>query len=192
MRLLILWLCVMGVSMLMEMLTSSYITMWFAIGGVFAIVFQLLGLPWYAQLLVFLIVSFLSLFLVRHLFAEFMETGHMHIRTLEEKMLSRQAVLTKDATFEGGSVFIDGKLMKAKTSDEEIRLIRGTVVEVVAVEDGVLVIEEAKKVKEDEGTLAGNARKKVNRLKFKKGTKKSNDKEAAEATDETGNTPSFE
>lgn len=184
MKLLILWLCVMGLSMLIEMLTSSYITLWFAIGGLFAVVFQLLGLPWYAQLIIFVVISFLLLFFARHIFAEFMETGSFHIRTLEEKMLSKQAVLTKDATFEEGSVFIDGKLMRAKTSFEDLVLAKGTVVEVVAVEDGVLVIEEAMKVREDEGTLIGNAKKKMKNVSFRMGKKRQKDAQIDEEIEE--------
>ncbi len=99
-------------------------------------------------------------------------------------MLSRQAVLTKDATFEEGSVFIDGKLMRAKTSSEELVLTKGTVVKVVAVEDGVLVIEEAMKVREDEGSLMGNAKKKMKKVNFKLGKKKPKDAPATEEIEE--------
>lgn len=165
MKLLVFWLCVMGVAMLIEMLTSSYITMWFAVGGLFAVFSNLLGFSWIVQLIVFLLVSVLLLLFARTLFVEFMETGKFHIRTLEEKMLSKQAVLTVDTTFEEGSAFIDSKLMKAKTASEDEVLSKGTVVEVIAVEGGILVVRQAPKVKEDEGTLIGNAKKKLRRKK---------------------------
>lgn len=177
MQLLVFWLCVMGVAMLIEMLTSTYITMWFAIGGLFAIFFNLLHISWVVQLIAFLVVSLLLLFFVRNLFTEFMETGKFHIRTLEEKMLSRQGVATVDINSQEGSIFIDGKLMKAKIPAEEESLVKGTVVEVIAVEQGILVVKEASKVKEDEGTLIGNAKKKFIPKKKKKKVKKENDEE---------------
>lgn len=149
MKMIILWLCVMGAAMLIEMLTSTYVTMWFAIGAVFATIVAALGLEWYFQVPVFLISAFICLFVIREPFVSFMENGKFEFRTPEEKVLGKQAVLTEDLGEETGHVFLDGKLMEAKTAEDAFPLSKGTVVEVTGVLEGVLLVEEATQVKED-------------------------------------------
>ena len=160
MKLLILWLCVMGVSMLIEMFSGTYVTMWFAIAGVFAIAVNLLGLEWYFQLGVFVVISVLLIFLVRNTFADFMETGKIVFRTPQQRVIGKKAVLTQDAQEDVVNVFIDGKLMAARAQEPEADLKKGTVVEVTAVEDGILLVQEATNVKEDHSLVESAARKK--------------------------------
>lgn len=166
MKMIIFWLCVMGVAMLVEMFTSAYITVWFAAGGAMAAIVAALGLEWYVQLPVFIVVSVILLFVIRPIFQNYMETGKFEAKSLEEKMLSRKAVLTEDITEESGHLFLDGKLYKATAEEGQEALLRGRVVEVAAVREGVLVVKAVDVIKEDT-KLVGNARKRKRKAMIK-------------------------
>ena len=152
----IFWLCLMGVAMLIEMFTSTYITVWFAAGGAVAAIVAALGLEWYYQIPVFIVVSIILLFTIRPFFKNFMENGKFEVKSPEERILGKVAVLTEDISEETGHVFLEGKLYRAKVSEGQEPLMRGSIIEVTAVEEGILVVKEAEKVKEDT-KLIGNA-----------------------------------
>lgn len=61
------WLAVTAVAAIIEFLTVEMVSVWFTVGGLFAMVTYAAGAPYWAQLIVFILVSVVCLFAFRKL-----------------------------------------------------------------------------------------------------------------------------
>lgn len=146
--LMIFWLILLIVAVLVEVATLGLTSIWFAGGALAAIVAAVLHAPLALQILIFITVSLLLLFFTRPIAVKYFNKDR--VRTNVESMIGRQAIVISEINnLHGiGQVTVNGQEWSARSNDDNIRLVVGAVVEVVAI-DGVKLI-----VKEDEQMAA--------------------------------------
>jgi len=136
----LLWLIIAAVCMVAEMLSFDFFVTCFAIGALGALVSSFLGLPLWAQILVWALVSTVSVFYIRPALKAMM--GNRHHRTSNaDALVGREGKVIETITADGhGYVKIDGDEWRSvSASGSEIPV--GTRVRVVSRESIVLTVE---------------------------------------------------
>lgn len=133
------WLALVIISVVVEALTLGLTSIWFAIGGIAALVASLLGAPLWVQILCFFIVTVLMLVLTRPLAVKYLKPG-LKKTNVDAIPGKTGKVIEKILPVEGkGQVKIDGQIWSAKTEDGVTPIEEDAVVTVVRVE-GVKVV----------------------------------------------------
>ena len=136
------WLVWLGVGLLavvLELLTASaLVSIWFAVGACAAALVSLLDFSIGIQIAVFVIMSFLSMLIVRPVAARYLR-GNV-VRTNADRYIGEKGIVTKKITSnDWGEVKIQGTIWHAvSVADEEIE--EGTRVKVVAIEGAKLLV----------------------------------------------------
>lgn len=128
----ILWLVVFVLMVIIEIATMGLTTIWFAGGAVISFLLALFGVPFKAQIVVFLIVSFLILFITRPIAMK-----HLNLKrtkTNVDELAGKHAVVTKEINnIKGeGQIVLNGIEWTARSEDDEI-VPANTEVEVVEI-----------------------------------------------------------
>lgn len=136
------WLVWLGVGLLavvLELLTASaLVSIWFAVGACAAALVSLLDFSIGIQIAVFVIMSFLSMLIVRPVAARYLR-GNV-VRTNADRYIGEKGIVTKKITsYDWGEVKIQGTIWHAvSVEDEEIE--EGSRVKVVAIEGAKLLV----------------------------------------------------
>ena len=136
------WLVWLGVGLLavvLELLTASaLVSIWFAVGACAAALVSLLDFSIGIQIAVFVIMSFLSMLIVRPVAARYLR-GNV-VRTNADRYIGEKGIVTKKITSnDWGDVKIQGTIWHAvSVEDEEIE--EGSRVKVVAIEGAKLLV----------------------------------------------------
>ena len=132
------WAVVALVCLLVELFTGSFYIMCFAVGAVAAaIVSPFSGV--YLQLVVFIVVSLASIFLVRPLVMRWMHHEKDFIPSNADAIIGRVATVSQDIPANGfGRVALDGDDWKATAKES---LDKGDKVTIVARESIILTVE---------------------------------------------------
>ena len=114
------WLALLIVFVVIEAVTASLVTIWFAAGALAALIVSLFGLPEWACLIVFLTVSVASLVLTRPLVRKKLKPSI--VATNADTVVGQTAVVEEkiDNTAETGSVLISGNRWMARSADGEV------------------------------------------------------------------------
>ena len=136
------WLVWLGVGLLavvLELLTASaLVSIWFAVGACAAALVSLLDFSIGIQIAVFVIMSFLSMLIVRPVAARYLR-GNV-VRTNADRYIGEKGIVTKKITSnDWGEVKIQGTIWHAvSVEDEEIE--EGSRAKVVAIEGAKLLV----------------------------------------------------
>lgn len=136
------WLVWLGVGLLavvLELLTASaLVSIWFAVGACAAALVSLLDFSIGIQIAVFVIMSFLSMLIVRPVAARYLR-GNV-VRANADRYIGEKGIVTKKITSnDWGEVKIQGTIWHAvSVEDEEIE--EGSRVKVVAIEGAKLLV----------------------------------------------------
>lgn len=136
------WLVWLGIGLLavvLELLTASaLVSIWFAVGACAAALVSLLDFSIGIQIAVFVIMSFLSMLIVRPVAARYLR-GNV-VRTNADRYIGEKGIVTKKITSnDWGEVKIQGTIWHAvSVEDEEIE--EGSRVKVVAIEGAKLLV----------------------------------------------------
>lgn len=114
------WIIAMVVFLVIEAVTVGIVSVWFAIGALFAMVTAMLGANLWVQITVFLVVSAIALYFTRPLVKKFV--NNKVEPTNADMLIGKECrvVETIDNLSGTGAVYIDGKTWTARTVDEEI------------------------------------------------------------------------
>lgn len=135
---LLVWLGVIATAALVEAATPTLVSIWFALGGLAALVAAFFGAPLALQLLLFVFVSLGALALARPLAKRWLDP-HI-VPTNADRLLGTQCRVTDEINnaYSTGVVYADGKSWTARSENgETIRA--GELVEILRME-GVTVI----------------------------------------------------
>src|SRR6056297_3045187 len=135
---LIVWAVVLVVSIIVEAATLALVSIWFGVGSLFALVLAYYGFSFYLQLSVFLIISFLSLYL----FIGKRDTVFKIKReaTNLDQVIGDTGVVRKEIKkHDHGIVYVQGKEWTAISKDGEIFEV-GDEVRIEAIEGIKLVV----------------------------------------------------
>ncbi len=114
------WIIAMVVFLVIEAVTVGIVSVWFAIGALFAMVTAMLGADLWVQITVFLVVSAIALYFTRPLVKKFV--NNKVEPTNADMLIGKECrvVETIDNLSGTGAVYVDGKTWTARTVDEEI------------------------------------------------------------------------
>lgn len=114
------WIIAMVVFLVIEAVTVGIVSVWFAIGALFAMVTAMLGANLWVQITVFLGVSAIALYFTRPLVKKFV--NNKVEPTNADMLIGKECrvVETIDNLSGTGAVYVDGKTWTARTVDEEI------------------------------------------------------------------------
>ena len=135
------WLVLLVIFGIVEAATVGLFSIWFAAGALVAMVAALLHAPLWAQIVLFLAVSFVALLLMRPLAKKYLTPSFQP--TNADRIIGQEAVVTEtiDNLKGRGLVSVDGTVWTARAEDEQ-PIAAGTVVKVLRIE-GVKVFVEA-------------------------------------------------
>ena len=139
---LMVWLGIMIITILIEVITIRYFTIWFSIGALAAVAATLLNAPVAVQIVVFVVVSVLALIFLRPILVKWFNRDKKRARV--EGMIGRQAIVISDIdnTQGGGLVRIGKKEWSARRKNDRARYRTGDVIRVTAVTGNYLIVEE--------------------------------------------------
>ncbi len=110
--LIILWSVFIVVTIIVELETSDLVTIWFTVGAIGALIAAALKASAMLQIGIFLVISFILLFLTRPLTKNMMKRGI--VRTNADKVIGMIGVVTKEVLAdEVGEVKVDNTLWRA-------------------------------------------------------------------------------
>lgn len=134
------WLAVTIVSIVVEALTMGLTSIWFAIGGLVALIASLLGAPLWLQIILFLVISAVTLLLTRPLAVRYLRPG-LKKTNVEAIPGKTGKVIETILPVEGkGQVLIDGQVWSAKTDGTDSPIEKESLITVVRVEGVKLVV----------------------------------------------------
>ena len=133
------WIIAMVVFLVIEAVTVGIVSVWFAIGALFAMVTAMLGANLWVQITAFLVVSAIALYFTRPLVKKFV--NNKVEPTNADMLIGKECrvVETIDNLSGTGAVYVDGKTWTARTVDEEI-IPKGQLVKAERIEGVKLIV----------------------------------------------------
>ena len=134
------WLILLVIFILVEIATVGLLTIWFAGGALAAFFVSLSQLGTAVQVIVFLIVSFVLVLLIRPLAQKKINSGH--IRTNAQTLIGEDAVVLEpiDNLQSKGRVMIRGQEWSARSVDDKEKFEKDEVVQVMSISGVKLMV----------------------------------------------------
>ncbi len=132
------WLVLAVVAAVLEVFSSSFITLWFVIGALIAFVCSFFGVPWEIQAIVFVVVSLACLFALRPFALKHANIGE----SKEPSPVGETAHVVEEIPVDGfGRVELSNHMTWSAKSANGDKLECGTKVVIVKQESAKLVVE---------------------------------------------------
>ena len=140
------WLIAFVILVGIEIMTTALTTIWFAGGAALAFVAALLGAAVAVQLLVFVVISFLLLFLTRPLAVRYINTST--VKTNVDSLIGKDARVTAEVNNakETGTVSVQGQEWTARSEKEDAVYPEGTRVWIREIQGVKLIVSDEKAV----------------------------------------------
>lgn len=141
------WLAVISIGVIVEIATLSLCAIWFAIGGVFALIAASLNLNVTTQMVIFVLFSAVLMVLVRPFWRKFLQVKEEP--TNADRIVTQVGVVTSEINNlqEIGEVKVLGQIWTARSADDTI-IPAQTTVQVIAIK-GVKAI--VKQIEDEKG-----------------------------------------
>ena len=136
----VVWLALMVLLLIVEALTAPLVCIWFAIGALAALISALFGAAIWLQVVWFLLVSLLTLWLTRPIAVKYLNSRR--VATNADRVVGAEGVVTEDIdNIAGtGAVKLDGKEWTAR-SGSGANIAKGAVVRVERIEGVKLIVD---------------------------------------------------
>ena len=136
-----LWLIVTALSLLLEFITTEMLCIWFAGGGLIALILSAIGLGWYYQVIIFIVVSFALLLAFRQ--AVLKKLNNTEVRTNADMAIGKEFRLLSAITFDNlGTIKVNDVTWNA-ASFNDMPIPAGTIVVVKELKGNKYVVEPA-------------------------------------------------
>ena len=142
------WLALLIIFVVVECLTVGLVSIWFAGGSLVAMFFAMAGAELAWQVVAFLIVSGILLFLTRPIAVKYFNNNND--KTNYKSIIGEVAKVTEsiDNFNQTGAAFVDGKEWTARSTKDTITMEKDSLVKVTAIEGVKLMVEPYEKVLE--------------------------------------------
>ena len=142
------WLALLIIFVVVECLTVGLVSIWFAGGSLVAMFFAMAGAELAWQVVAFLIVSGILLFLTRPIAVKYF--NNKKEKTNYKSIIGEVAKVTEsiDNFNQTGAEFVDGKEWTARSTKDTITMEKDSLVKVTAIEGVKLMVEPYEKVLE--------------------------------------------
>ncbi len=134
------WLALAIILAIFEVVTLGLSTIWFAMGAFIAFIAALFGLNVPMQIVIFIVVSVLSLLLVRPLSVKYL--NNRVTKTNIDALIGKRVRVTKDIdnSKEQGAVTLEGTVWNARAFQDDALISKGEIVEIKKVEGNKLFV----------------------------------------------------
>ena len=133
------WLAVTAFALIIEFVTADMVTIWFAGGGLVAMILAACGLEWYVHVPVFIVVSFVAMLVFRKMVIE--KLGKGEVKTNAETAVGKDFTLLSPITFgQAGSIKINGVVWNAVGENEDEVIDAGSVVTIKAIKGNKYIV----------------------------------------------------
>lgn len=139
------WLAVIVASICIEATTSQLVSIWFAIGGVAALISSLCGGAVWLQCLLFVLVTALTLFATRPFVRKKM--SFQKVRTNADRYVGQEAIVLAaiDNAMGVGEIKVRGSVWTARSADNS-RIEKGSVVQIRSIEGVKMIVEKVPEI----------------------------------------------
>lgn len=145
---LFIWLGVVIITLSLEIITVGLTSIWLTGGGLAALIVCALGGPWWLQLLVFFVVTFILIYFTRPWALKYLE-GRKTVTNYEETIGKKVRVIEKVDNREGsGRAIYNGMEWMARAKNEDDLFLEDEQARVAAVEGVKLILEKIVEEKE--------------------------------------------
>ncbi len=137
------WTLVLVISVIVEAITIDLVSIWFAVGALIALIGEFLGLSQTLQIIVFVIVSLVCIFISRPLAKKYLR-GNI-VKTNLDRIIGKHCLATETITADHkGEVKVMGNLWAATSlNNEKIQI--GEYAEVVSIEGSHVIVKKLDK-----------------------------------------------
>lgn len=136
------WLGVTAIALIIEFVTTEMVSVWFAGGGLVAMILAIFGVDWYVTVPVAIVVSFALMLAFRKLVMKKLNKGE--VKTNAESVFGKEFTLLSDEKEDGAATIkINGVVWEVKNKDET-PLKKGGKVRVLSLEGNKYIVEEVK------------------------------------------------
>lgn len=133
------WLAVTAFALIIEFVTADMVTIWFAGGGLVAMILAACGLEWYVHVPVFIVVSFAAMLVFRKMVIE--KLGKGEVKTNAETAVGKDFTLISPISFgQAGSIKINGVVWNAVGENEDEVIDAGSVVTIKAIKGNKYIV----------------------------------------------------
>lgn len=134
------WLGVTALALIIEFLTSDMVSVWFAGGGVVAMILSACGLEWYVHLPTFIVLSFVLLLSFRPVVMKKLMTKQ--VSTNADSAIGKEFTLLTAIGFnQCGTIKIGDVVWNVNTEDEREEIPAGEVVRIVDIKGNKYIVE---------------------------------------------------
>ena len=135
------WLVLMIVAFVIEAASEALVSLWFAAGAIVALGLSFIpGLPFYWEIVAFLVVSTAAFFLIRPLFTKLLKKRI--VKTNVDSLVGSKAIVkTAGDSVHPGEVVLRGSVWTALPIQDGVSFRKGDIVKVLAVEGNKLLVD---------------------------------------------------
>ena len=136
----IIWLALFVVMLVIEALGPALVSIWFAIGAILSMIISFIpGVEWWVQLIVFVVVSGATFFLLRPLSKRYIKRNE--IKSNVDSLIGKKGyVIDKISMLKPGTCKINDMLWTAISLNEKEEINENEIVEVVTIEGNKLIV----------------------------------------------------
>jgi membrane protein implicated in regulation of membrane protease activity len=136
----IIWLAIFVLAIVVESLSADLTSIWFAFGSIIALIISFIpGVAWWVQLIIFLVISILTLLCLRPLAKRLLKRNIVSSNI--DEMAGKKGIMIKGYDeLNRGEVKINDVIWTAINADESKAIPQGTKVVVVAVNGNKLIV----------------------------------------------------
>ena len=138
----IIWLAIFVITIIIEAISTDLVTIWFSLGSILALIISFIpGVDWWIELIIFTVVSIVSLLCLRPLASKMLKRNTINSNV--DEMIHKKGKMIKGCDeINHGEVKINGVIWTAISSDEKVAIKEGALVEVLALDGNKLVVKE--------------------------------------------------
>lgn len=139
----VIWLVISVILGVIEAATLALVTIWFAIGALFAMIFAMLGFPLSVQVIAFIISSSLLLYFTKPILKKYLKVNT--VKTNADRVIGEVGVVIEsiDPVLGKGQVKVRGRIWSARSADNQ-PLLENTKVEIQEIAGVKLIVKKLK------------------------------------------------
>ncbi|HPK67496.1 MAG TPA: NfeD family protein [Bacilli bacterium] len=143
------WLGIFVLSVIIEAVEPDLVSIWFAAGALLAIILSIIpGVPFWVEIIVFLVVSFVLIFAIRPLAKKFLYKKEIK-SNIEEKIGEKCVVIKAINELAHGEVKLNGVIWTAIARNKKEVFEEQSVVTIVGIDGNKLIVEKFETGKEE-------------------------------------------
>ena len=143
------WLGIFVLSVIIEAVEPDLVSIWFAAGALLAIILSIIpGIPFWVEIIVFLVIAFVLIFAIRPLAKKYLYKKEVK-SNIEEKIGEKCVVIKAINELSHGEVKLNGVIWTAVAKNKSEVFEEQAVVTIIGVDGNKLIVEKTENGKEE-------------------------------------------